>query len=111
MMASVNSEVGCMSSVSRDNGTAPHLIIVAYALSPGPGGPEAVLNARLLRALAEHWPSGVSVISGGGPPNPEGDGGCLSAKPGWVFHIGSGSIGGLRNRQSFLYRCVNRAVY
>jgi hypothetical protein len=101
----------CMRVGRWDEGTAPHLIIVGYFLAPGPGGPDAVLNARLLRALADHWPSGVSVISGGGPPIPEGDGGCLSTKPGWVFHIGSGSIRGLRNRQSFLYRCVNRAVY
>ena len=95
----------------RDERKAPHLIVVANFLAPGPGGPDAVLNARLLRALAEHWPSGVSVISGGGPPSPEGNGACLSTKPGWAFHIGSGSIRGLRNRQSFLYRCTNRAVY
>gem|GEM_PF-5195254 len=43
----------------------PHLIVVAYALAPGPGGPEAEVNATLVRALAAHWPAGVSAISGG----------------------------------------------
>jgi hypothetical protein len=100
----------CMGVGTWDKGTAPHLIIVAYALSPGPGGAEAIVNARLLRALAEYWPSGVSVISAGGPPSLVG-GGCLSGRPGWVFHTGSGSIKGLGNRQSFVYRCINRGIF
>src|ERR1035441_5151358 len=110
MMPSANSEVGCMSSASRDNGTAPHLIIVAYALSPGPGGPEGIVNARLVRALARYWPSGVSVISAGGPPSLE-EGECFFSKPEWAFHMGDGHVKGLRDRQSFIYRCINRAVY
>ncbi len=45
----------------------PHLVVVAYAMAPGPGGPEAQVNAVLVRALAERWPAGVTVISGGQP--------------------------------------------
>lgn len=43
-------------------------IVVAYAVAPGPGGPESQVNLELLRALADHWPAGVTVISGGGIP-------------------------------------------
>src|SRR2546427_701493 len=62
-----------------------HLIIVAYAVAPGPGGAEGIVNTRLLRALAEHWPFGVSVITAGGIPRLE-DGTSLSDLPHWNFH-------------------------
>lgn len=58
---------------------APRLIIVAYAVAPGPGGPESQVNLELLRALAAHWPSGVTVVSGGGPP-------ALPIPSGWRVH-------------------------
>ncbi len=57
----------------------PRLIVVAYAVSPGPGGPESQVNLELLRALAAHWPSGVTVISGGGPL-------AMSIPTGWRVH-------------------------
>lgn len=57
----------------------PRLIVVAYAVAPGPGGPESQVNLELLRALAGHWPSGVTVISGGGPP-------AVSIPSGWRVH-------------------------
>jgi glycosyltransferase involved in cell wall biosynthesis len=68
--------------------TAPRLIVVAYAVAPGPGGPESQVNLELLRALAEHWPAGVTVISGGSPPMPPilRDGTPLASLPGWRVH-------------------------
>lgn len=57
----------------------PRLIVVAYAVAPGPGGPESQVNLELLRALAEHWPSGVTVISGGGNP-------ALQVPSNWRVH-------------------------
>jgi glycosyltransferase involved in cell wall biosynthesis len=65
--------------------TAPRLIVVAYAVAPGPGGPESQVNLELLRALAEHWPAGVTVISGGSPPARR-DGTPLASLPGWHVH-------------------------
>jgi hypothetical protein len=65
--------------------TAPRLIVVAYAVAPGPGGPESQVNLELLRALAEHWPSGVTIISGGSPPALR-DGTPLSSLPDWRVH-------------------------
>jgi len=57
----------------------PRLIVVAYAVAPGPGGPESQVNLELLRALAAHWPSGVTVISGGNRP-------AMSIPSGWRVH-------------------------
>jgi hypothetical protein len=57
----------------------PRLIVVAYAVAPGPGGPESQVNLELLRALAEHWPSGVTVISGGDTP-------AMPIPSGWRVH-------------------------
>lgn len=60
----------------------PRLIVVAYAVAPGPGGPESQVNLELLRALAEHWPAGVTVISGGEKP-------AMAIPPGWrVYALG-----------------------
>lgn len=57
----------------------PRLIVVAYAVAPGPGGPESQVNLELLRALAAHWPGGVTVISGGEMP-------ALRTPSGWRVH-------------------------
>lgn len=65
--------------------TEPWLIVVAYAVAPGPGGPEGQVNLELLRALAAHWPTGVTVISGGSPPSMR-DGTPLASLPGWRVH-------------------------
>lgn len=70
------------------------LIVVAHALAPGPGGPESQVNLELVRALAAHWPEGVTVISGGEPPALR-DGAPLSALPGWRVHA-LGESGGSR---------------
>lgn len=64
---------------------SPHLIVVAYALAPGPGGPEARVNLELMRALARHWDGTVGVISGGREPT-LADGEPLSHLPGWSTH-------------------------
>jgi hypothetical protein len=62
-----------------------HLIIVAYAVAPGPGGPEGHVNARFLQALANYWPLGVSVITAGGSPmNDEGV--PLADMTGWQYY-------------------------
>jgi hypothetical protein len=67
------------------------LIFLAHAVAPGPAGAEALVNAELLRALAEYWPAGpagpagVTVISGGGVPV-LADGTPVSALPGWRVH-------------------------
>ena len=63
---------------------APRLIVVAYAVAPGPGGPESFVNAQLLRALAEHWPAGVTVITGGSAPALNRGG--RTDLPGWSIH-------------------------
>ena len=62
--------------------SSPHLIIVAHALAPGPGGPEAHVNSELLRALSRHWDGTVAVISGGDEPTLE-DGQPVSQLEGW----------------------------
>lgn len=61
------------------------LIFLAHAVAPGVAGAEALVNAELLRALADHWPAGVTVISGGGIPV-LADGTPVSALPGWRVH-------------------------
>ncbi len=61
------------------------LIVVAHALAPGTGGPESQVNLELVRALAAHWPEGVTVISGGEPPALR-DGTPLASLPGWRVH-------------------------
>lgn len=75
---------------------AARLIVVAYAVAPGPGGPESQVNLELLRALAAHWPSGVTVISGGGPP-------ALRVPSGWRVHAlgehGSSALASVAVRQ------------
>jgi hypothetical protein len=59
------------------------LIFVAHALGPGRAGAEAMVNAALVGALADHWPAGVTVISGGDASTlPAG----VSSLPGWRFH-------------------------
>jgi len=63
----------------------PSLIVVAYAVAPGPGGPEGHVNARFLRALARYWPSQVTVITAGDSPNHDADT-LLSELPNWRFH-------------------------
>lgn len=73
--------------------TEPRLIVVAYAVAPGPGGPESQVNLELLRALAAHWPTGVTVISGGSPPSMR-DGTPLASLPGWRVHALGESGGG-----------------
>lgn len=68
------------------------LVIVAYAIAPGPGGPEGHVNARMLEALATvGWPDGVSVITAGAAPQLP-DGRAVSELPGWAFH-GLGECG------------------
>lgn len=64
---------------------SPRLIFVAQALAPGPAGAEALVNADLVRALAAHWPGGVTVISGGEAPV-LADGAPVSSLPGWRVH-------------------------
>lgn len=64
------------------------LIFLAHSVAPGVAGAEALVNAELLRALAEYWPmgsAGVTVISGGGVPV-LADGTPVSALPGWRVH-------------------------
>jgi hypothetical protein len=61
------------------------LIFLAHAVAPGVAGAEALVNAELLRALADDWPGGVTVISGGGVPV-LADGTPVSALPGWRVH-------------------------
>lgn len=61
------------------------LIFLAHALAPGGSGAEALVNAELVRALAAHWPGGVTVISGGGMPV-LADGTPVSSLPGWRVH-------------------------
>ncbi len=48
--------------------TAPPLVVVAYAVAPGPGGAEAEVNAHFAEALARWWPSPVTVITAGNAP-------------------------------------------
>jgi glycosyltransferase involved in cell wall biosynthesis len=90
----------------------PRLIVVAYAVAPGPGGPESQVNLELLRALAAHWPSGVTVISGGGPP-------AMSIPPGWRVHalgehgpsaLAGAAVRGLR-RGALPVRAVEKLVH
>jgi hypothetical protein len=73
----------------------PHLIIVAYAVAPGPGGPEGHVNARFLQALANYWPAGVSVITAGEDPLND-VGRRLAGLPGWQYYsLGeAGDVGG-----------------
>lgn len=61
------------------------LIFLAHAVAPGRGGAEALVNAELLRALADHWPAGVTVISGGDVPG-LADGVPVSSLPEWRVH-------------------------
>jgi len=70
--------------MSADGTPLPRLIVVAHAVAPGPGGAEAEVNAVLLRALADHWPAGVTLISGGDVPL-DAAGRPLS-RPGWRIH-------------------------
>lgn len=63
----------------------PRLIFLAHAVAPGRSGAESMVNAELVRALAAHWPGGVTVISGGGMPV-LGDGTPVSSLPGWRVH-------------------------
>jgi hypothetical protein len=76
------------------------LIFVAHAVAPGPAGAEALVNAELLRALAVHWPSGVTVISGGDVPV-LADGTPVSSLPGWRVHA-LGECGASARRPSVL---------
>lgn len=65
-----------------------HLIVVAYAVAPGPGGPEGHVNARFLQALAEYWPGTFAVITAGASPH-IGDELLLTDHPQCTFyHIG-----------------------
>ena len=64
---------------------SPRLIFLAHALAPGRSGAEALVNADLLRALAAHWPGGVTVISGGEAPT-LADGTPVSSLPEWRVH-------------------------
>lgn len=64
---------------------APRLILVAAAVAPGCAGAEALVNAQLIRALAEHWPDGVTVVSGGARPVLD-DGTPVSSLTGWHVH-------------------------
>lgn len=90
----------------------PRLIVVAYAVAPGPGGPESQVNLELLRALAAHWPYGVTVISGGGPP-------AMSIPSGWRVHalgehgpsaLAGAAVRGLR-RGALPVRAVEKLVH
>lgn len=90
----------------------PRLIVVAYAVAPGPGGPESQVNLELLRALAAHWPSGVTVISGGDTP-------AMSIPSGWRVHAlgehGPSPLAGtavrLLRRGALPVRAVERLVH
>lgn len=90
----------------------PRLIVVAYAVAPGPGGPESQVNLELLRALAEHWPAGVTVISGGETP-------ALPIPSGWRVHAlgehGPSTLAGatvrLLRRGSLPARAAERLVH
>src|SRR5207244_9501915 len=62
----------------------PSLIVVAYAVAPGPAGPEGHVNARFLQALARYWPSKVTVITAGDSPHYDADT-LLSELPHWRF--------------------------
>ncbi len=69
------------------------LAVVAWAVEPGPGGPEAQVNADFLRALVGSWPGEVSVISGGEMPRLM-DGSPLGLLPGWrVQALGEAGAG------------------
>ncbi|HEX5719776.1 MAG TPA: hypothetical protein VF179_26715, partial [Thermoanaerobaculia bacterium] len=90
----------------------PRLIVVAYAVAPGPGGPESQVNLELLRALAAHWPSGVTVISGGDKP-------AMSIPSGWRVHalgehgpsaLAGAAVRGLR-RGALPVRAVEKLVH
>src|SRR5262245_14666307 len=96
-------------AADRD-GSAPHLIVVAYAVAPGPGGPEAVVNARLVQALARHWPSGITVISAGGPPDGM-PGGSAANESDPTFHISNGAAKRLTSSSSIAYRSLNRMLF
>ena len=61
------------------------LIFLAHAVAPGRSGAESMVNAELVRALAAHWPGGVTIISGGGMPVLD-DGTPVSSLPGWRVH-------------------------
>ncbi|MES1242691.1 MAG: hypothetical protein ABUT39_13835, partial [Acidobacteriota bacterium] len=97
--------------------TGPRLVVVAYAVAPGPGGPESHVNLELLRALADHWPGGVTVISGGAPPVLR-DGTPLSSLPGWRIHalgesgtrLGAFAVRSLR-RGNLAARAVEKAIH
>jgi len=64
---------------------APDLIIVAYAVAPGPGGPESHVNARFLQALATWWPASVTVITAGASPRFDQHR-ALAELPNWTLH-------------------------
>jgi len=90
----------------------PRLIVVAYAVAPGPGGPESQVNLELLRALAAHWPSGVTVISGG-------DKLAMPVPSGWRVHalgehgpsaLAGAAVRGLR-REALPVRAVEKLVH
>lgn len=85
----------------------PHLVVVAYAVAPGPGGPEGHVNTRLIEALTEHWRGPVTVISGGDrPPSPNDHAPVPMA--GWEFRS-LGEAGEYSIRSSLLNRLALRA--
>jgi hypothetical protein len=86
----------------------PRLILVAHALAPGPGGAESLVNAELVRALAAHWPGGLTVVSGGEAPA-LADGTLVSSLPGWRVHA-LGECGASGERPALLGRMAQAGV-
>jgi hypothetical protein len=64
---------------------APPLILVAYAVDPGPGGAEAEVNARFVRALRDTWRAPVTVITAASSA-PAEDGRPLDVPADWRVH-------------------------
>jgi hypothetical protein len=63
----------------------PPLILVAYAVDPGPGGAEAEVNARFVRALSEAWAAPVTLITASAAM-PTEDGRPLRLPAAWRVH-------------------------
>lgn len=94
--------------VREDAPLSLRLIFVAHALAPGRAGAEALVNAGLVRALAAHWPGGVTVISGG-EASTLADGTAVSSLPGWRVHA-LGECGASGERAPFSSRLAQAGI-